>query len=634
MTGMVPLGAEFQSGGQGRTGDPDTTTLPCGAVVQNAEITSKLKVWDAEKEGARPYNSKTATLDIVQTGPDDEVTIEYTGPGKPASLEVWRHGKKIGTAKGGGTYKYKVTYAPTDDPYDPKRLVTDMLTRKHAPTVYSFKGIPGRTIKVRVFNPDQWKLAIALPPMRGFSAGAKLDNQKTSTTKMVASAPGVAAAGTKKSVSLQYDVSSSKWGKPVTEQEVKRKYTAAAAAVVDLRWKNGVYVAAGASASSTTTRRDTSNDKKDPSVSALPVTLERNGVGQTCDVMKIVGAAITVTMLVTQIIKLIKQAQSAMSVGWYAQFEANVFQGGIEWTWGWKELEKDHRVYFLNAVGAELTLFSVALEIGVGCVLAGFGGQLCVRFTGELKYKVGPVEFGKPKGKDDAPPRQSLGAYETAISGGLYARVKAGAVANIEAAAKLELKFEGDLYFDLKSDFKTNNKCTFPGVVVQLTVTSFFGNRVSKETLTDSKTLYENKKFPGGGGGNPADLKSEKAVADLADQYFTSGWFNITFYRITEKGRYFDSTVDIKRRAVADAFGKYVWGYRYHIDMDRKVIEGLCHSVLKHCNSIGGGALGRDVDVDKLIEWVQGSEFQKLLRDAYAPDKALKRKIKRLQKGA
>lgn len=213
----------------------------CQNQVVDPRVTESLKVFDPETPARRPYDPKSCAIDIVQTEATDTLVIEYDGPEIPAKLDVYLHGEKIGEAKGGGRYSYELTYAPKVSPYFRSGSLLDAVsTYGHAVCAYEFRGIPGKTITARVHNPDQWKLAVQLPPMRGYSIGAKLEDQKASAQFSAArrerreerrltagGGDGVAAmverSGSSSAsvsatarASFKYDVSTAGWGRKTT----------------------------------------------------------------------------------------------------------------------------------------------------------------------------------------------------------------------------------------------------------------------------------------------------------------------------------------------------------------------------------------------------------------------------------
>lgn len=350
--------------------------------------------------------------------------------------------------------------------------------------------------------------------------------------------------------------------------------------------------ALSASASASRTERE---KPEEPALDAPPVTLERNGVAHNGDMMAVIGDALFLLYRTTAIIKLIRQAQQGMSLGWYAQIDCNVFQGAIEATWGWKEHD-DHRAYFETAINLEMLVLGVALEVGIGAVVGCVGGQICVRFDGECKYKVEAICFGKPEDGDPPQAETPLGGYEAAIKGGFYARALCGTVMNAEAAAVVELKLEGKAALDGQRRFGSESKVAFTGVVAQVTVQGFWGTTVQKQQLMDGKTLVDGLKYPDPARENRADLRSKKDVGAVFLSYLEAGWFPVRILRVTDRGMLYDDTVAISNASVADAFADRVWGQRHLIDMDRKVIEGLAHAVRQKCEALGARWLRDWVD--------------------------------------
>jgi hypothetical protein len=164
-------------------------------------IDKKLVVFDEEASGNRHFDEQTGIIEIVQNGVIDTVSIYYEDQTMPDSLEcqykeiksVVVNGKTTktletktkqitGKASGNGkSYELDVKYL-TQETNAELNVLKDIFTyRSLKPTVYQVNGL-SKTVTVKAFNPNEWKISFHLPPLKGMKMGAELDNSKEITT--------------------------------------------------------------------------------------------------------------------------------------------------------------------------------------------------------------------------------------------------------------------------------------------------------------------------------------------------------------------------------------------------------------------------------------------------------------------
>jgi len=179
--------------------------MGCSTQECKGPIDRSLEVFDKEEEGYRFYSRVTNCIEIVQGGDDDTVYIEYSGSDKPS--EITFEEKTNGSSKkipfsGNANHKCSYIYKMGQYRLKPGNELKSFFTFVDPPTLYTVKGFKS-PIYVKAYNPDQWMLTIKFPAMKGYKAGAVMDNKKESIVVVNTDDMSVSKASTEaKSITL------------------------------------------------------------------------------------------------------------------------------------------------------------------------------------------------------------------------------------------------------------------------------------------------------------------------------------------------------------------------------------------------------------------------------------------------
>lgn len=600
-----------------KTGRKSSPTQQCPF----AEQTKKLVVYDAEGSGNRHYDRKSSLLEIVQTDTTDSLTIHYTGPKPPNPARVTRDGSTLtgitGSERAGGkVYSLDVQYFPKKDPYG--RTAHDLLkalfTFAAAPTVYTISGFP-QPIRINAYNPDQWKLSFALPPVRGLKMGAVLDNKKSAR---VETGDRVVATKSHEKSTLKTSFESSNW-KQTTSKEVTSTYERHASAIATPK----LY----AYASHETLSIDAKTSSEPVQAGKLAIALERNRAAVDIDGLDLVLGILSLVANITAAVKAFKEY--APKVGWYIDLELKALEGKVEIAWGWKE-NSDYRVYYYVGIAANVTLFEITLEIGFGVSVAGVGGQVCVQFKGGLSLQVGVQTVGP--GADSL----DLGTLAGVIEAGGYVRVTAGDVLRVEGGIKSSITSEAKVSVKFAGGLEVAGEDKWDGLSLVCSAQTMFGWKTSKTMSVMSPQQLGTWKFPGGKPPSPSELQSKIEVSRIVEDVVNEGW-NLRVFRENEvvkksfwSGEPYTAvqSEQLTSAQVADIIADPIWQKRSDLLLDAKTVKGLAHAVRKKCDIIASKDYWRDwMTHQQLIDFLGTAEFTHILEDARDPAKDLKKKV-------
>jgi hypothetical protein len=648
-----------------RASSPAMSPQPATSVVASCQIPpavdplvlEHLTVWDPESGGNRHWDEKTQTLHIVQTEAVDRVRITYTGPNIPAKLSVTRNGDTLPALAGSGDWTAEVTYATAIDPYGdgPMGLTSfpRLFTKKSAICTYVFSA-PQFKVTVKLYNPDQWKLTVAVPPMKSQSLGrarnfgGKASAYTASSTGWSVKDSQIVAQSTKSNVTRADDGKAAvasketgttrigKGGMTTTREAVQRGYAARSTKLVDVGFKDGQYVVTNKGKGKPQTETNRTPKKKDSGDVAIAViqlfTLERNGLAITFDGLKSIEGVLDLTKKIRGLFKALKN--SVPQVGWTWDLDFKVFEGSLELGWGWREA-KGSGVSYAMTLEASLVLIEATGSLGVGVSSGGPGSSLSAsaklvgELSGSIAAKAGPLEFIIDGVKEDK------GAFDLLTATGevkvaLKFTVETGDVFRVVGGAKATLlsveavvKAGGDQGMAVEIEGKAG------GIEIFYEVKVFGIPKKKKLTVMDPVKLGKFT-LPGPGDTSSGEYTTRDQVKDKAESLLSEGWFPLSFYEnvttveyrreyllFGDKKAYKDTVEeDVPTTKVADLIATKIWARKDRLDLDAKVIEGIILALKDRFS-----ADDKDVSLDVVLKELNSADFANLLTRAECPVK-------------
>jgi hypothetical protein len=568
--------------------------------------TKELNVMDEESGKFRHYDKSTSLLEVVQTDKSDEVTVHYIGPNPKPKIELAIDGKTKdpiqGADKSGGkVYKIPVTYIPREAPYG-KNFVFNKLdtlfTKKHPPTIYSVEGINQR-ITIKAYNPDQWKLSIKLPPFKGMSLGARMENSTT-----VQKLAGNAGTKTIEKQVLVIDKKDTSW-RSVNSSTLTSSYESYCSQFNDA----SPYQVSG---SSLKVENDVKPTKTTPFLAAINLSHNGRGVSNELDVL---NGIINFVTTFTAVIKAFKNLTP--SVGWYIDFDLKVFQGTFELAWGWRE-QTDHLAYYYVGACADLTIVQIMFEIGFGVSVGGIKAQICVQFKGGLGLKLG-IET-----RPTAPSSATLGEFKGNISAGGYIRCGVGDLVKLEAGIvtgiTITLTVDSVIGVSASSQIELNTATKWDGLSVVASFSTILGfSRKKTFKLIDEKQLSKKNLLGGKEETPPTEYRSVLEVESVAVKTLKEG-LSLQVYHVDQQGR---KGVKLKSPEVAERIAAKVWTHKTTISLTETSVEGLMHGVRADLDRVAKGRvakkkfLARDwLCLEQLDEYLNSAPFNERLKNA------------------
>jgi hypothetical protein len=266
------------------------------------------------------------------------------------------------------------------------------------PTVYSLGPGP-TTVRVDVFNPRHFKLELSMPPLSGFKTGSKFE----------ADTLDPAVLRNRSALTEKLTVEESGWT-PSTLQ-VKSYRTA------------------------THPEPDFKATESESSLGGIKLT--RDDTEVEIEALKVIGSILEASATLRDLVTAIKKFKDfAPSIGWYIDFGAQFFQGGIAVEWYWKE-HTDHQVFTYYDFNVSLKIFSIEFELGLGVGAFGFRLQIFAQLAGELVVE-GGAKHEKPEGRLGF----NFPAAKGKVTGALGARFEAGAFFKFEAKGETGIELE------------------------------------------------------------------------------------------------------------------------------------------------------------------------------------------------
>jgi hypothetical protein len=538
----------------------------------------------------------------------DTVNVSWIGPHKPASLSIEGLNNTKAEIKG---FAIKFPYIP--DPNTPsfsqndatqkkagagktKRLASAaglaiwkqwdaIYTYKHRPSMYIIKelGLP-----VNVYDTVQWTFKInQLPKLNGFKVGAKLKNTDKEKKFEVEYKD--------KKIQAQYEHSLDKESGDISN-------------TFKIESDKSSYEAVSKTSSGTKSLVTTQEDKSKLS-SAVDkikdlVSLEKDGDPIQVNALSVISFIVFTGKYIYDTIKLIND--EVPQIGWYADFNLELWQGNFEVKWGWKE-HTDFHVYYSIEPQINITIISASLELGFGFSGPAFKAQIFGLLNGSIKCNVVLIDSNPEKTKFS-------GKVEGEIIGGLGARFEVGYCVKIEATITTGITTKGELEINTADGIKLEAELVWTGIVAKVTFTRkkwlLFGQDIPKEEKKEfmpkkdlgSITLPSIKDYE-------PEITSDNDIYEITKNMLYKGW-NI---RVANEDYYIDNEL-----IATETSNKII--QRQDIKKDRKSIEGLTHGIRQALEEMETGRIWNyHVEERKFYEFLNGPKFNALLDNIKDP---------------
>lgn len=580
------------------------------------DIDWNLVVYDAEKEQNRHYNPATGELNIVQKDKDDTVSIVYSGPTPPTTAGVTCNGKAVADAarharSGGQGYSVDVSY--NHDLYAramaegfATTIYKAIWTEPAPVTHYVVNGFP-KTVTINVYNPDQWKLTITIPPLQEFKIGVQMDNREEAHIQT--STAAVAKVSTTKN---DFKLSTSVEGWNQKESiDISKSYHSFCA-----EYSTPSLYAAISTKEFT---RKFSHEKK-KSESKIGITLELNGSLITVDMAEIIYSIIK---LIQEFVRKIKEIKdSAPKVGWYIDLSWKVFDGTLEYCWGWRE-NSDYLVYYYQGFSTELTLLEIMLEFGFGITLVRgkVEAQICIQFKGSASIKCPGIETSGPSAASI-----TIGGTKHAFTAGGYVRFNAGDLVKIEGGISSTITLESLLSIEVGKGAKLDNSLRWDGVKITASARSPFGSG-KKEFIPIDEEEIAKFEYPKPNPDDTVEMTRPEVEDEILSRLNEGWWGSLKFMDSFDANG--NELVEIQTYLVASRIASHIMKQSANLLLDKKTVTGLSQAIRKKCIILGKRSWSRDyVLMDDLDTYLKSQEFLKVLSDAWDPGKMLKKQIK------
>lgn len=539
----------------------------------------------------------------------DKVTVIWTGPNKPSSLEVSNY--EDSPVSGGGTYEiplqYKNNWLKLDGVKD---IFNKIWTKNDPPQVYTINGLPSGSCQIKVYNPTKWKLTIKVPNMKSMKMGYKLEgeyslkgnssketeqlNIETATNKInysrveedssssldynrqvIAQNKELAVAQNKDKTllyasnsqqylneSLNYSHSKKEvketlsvtqkgsFVNDTTNITLKQKSESTSLDTSQTYYSKQEQLLYGQDRSQTGVTKEALAYQKNEELTqinssyqedkasaelksknsssltnnVLPISLERDGRFFDSDLVRLIGQIIE---LATKIYSIIETLQDSVpKVGYYINFDLQVFQDEFILEWQWKEWT-DHRAYFWIKSLIKSTIIKLSCELGVGIEVPAFKAQIFGKISGSFSLEL----VGEVKSPDEF-------KIETGpkgiISGAIGVRVDVGYIAEAEGTISSDVTAKGLITLSSKSGLNGTIEIKWTGIKGDLELSIAKGTSVGKtkeynKTFVEGKVLYNYQLL------KSVDINDEnlsyEEILRIFESTFKKGW-NV---RIVEK---------------------------------------------------------------------------------------------------
>lgn len=294
-----------------------------------------------------------------------------------------------------------------------------------ATTQYRLSGGP-QPLRVDVYHPRKYKFELKMPPLRGYQRGVKLGDGNADPRKLAKP----------DELKRKMEEEFSGWGPsklPLVGDAIPKSGTRESDKGL-LNDPGGSFVPKDDSESKAEYGK--AGSAASDAAKLVPIKFSRDEVAlDPGGLLTTIASILRLYRLVFGIIDTIKDY--APQAGFYVDFTLELMTGALAVEWMWKEYE-DHRAYAAVDVNAKLTLFKVALELGVGVKACGGKLQVFAQVEGTTELSLGYSRIS-PDGDAQLP-----FTFTATITGALGARVEAGSLAKLEGKGEtgFELEFK------------------------------------------------------------------------------------------------------------------------------------------------------------------------------------------------
>lgn len=468
----------------------------------------------------------------------DKIDVKYEGPNPPENLTVE---EDILIEGGNGEFSTEFQIDPgewfreKESHSNPEEIlglsVLDLFRRMwtyNSKKEYTLIGMPVR-IPVTIYNPEQWKIKLSIPPARQCKVGAKYGTHKDagSSNHLIQFSAHDHSSGTSTSASAKMAKNHSGTSISTNSSESQRHFSG--------------------------------------------FTVERNGALLQYDGANVILSLMSVIRMAQELIKTIQD--KAPKIGWYCEFDISVLDADVEIGWGWKEYS-DERAFYVVKAQAEFNLLKIKLEFGFGVEAISYGAQIFATGGGSIPLK---LEC------DRKSPDQTLQA-KFGVSGKVIfavgARVQVAYIVHCEATLESGISLNGDFTFKFNDGIGLGLEAALNFSGIKGKVNWHYGagggyggmsGSEKEELFIEPRPLYD-WKWP----------EEYMAATNLVDAV---GFRELLFEEVFQ---HFAYSFDLKNyfefgktsfskdvgKKIADEFKDRF--YNENILRDRKSIEGLC----------------------------------------------------------
>jgi hypothetical protein len=354
---------------------------------------------------------------------------------------------QAGSADGHTVYDLEAVYRHDVDGAVPPFWRPAFWRSYTAKTTYRVSPGPA-PIRVEVFHPHRWKFELKLPPWASFQDGHKWTPPE-----------GQGVKGLANRENLKHDL-----------------------ATEDAFWKPSKLAV-------DTVETDTSPDPdfkpRGSEMKLDSVSLSRDDTAVDMDALLLIGKLLKLQESFRDLVSALKAFRDyAPQMGWYADVNLQLMQGGIAAEWYWKE-HTDHRVFQFIDVNLSLVLFNLTFEVGLGVGAFSFELQIYASIGGELA-----VEGGFQRDTPDGRGGLAFPTIQGKVVGALGARVEGGAFFKFGAKGETALEAEVNMAInENRRPFSADLRVRWTGI--ECTATGSIGLWGIGGTRTWTSTLVQ-----------------------------------------------------------------------------------------------------------------------------------------------
>lgn len=512
---------------------------PAAAPAQKqAQVDWKLECGHHASDGSRPIFVHGNRLELVpDKGKDsDKVTIYYkneqTKP--PASLQIGGTSCKKGTKQGKfDTYAFDAKFLGNNEQ---KFWTLAFWKNWRQGTIHRVENAP-LPFEIQVRSPRRYKLEFAFPAMKGWKGGEKYSKDKTEGEWKLK--PKVCE---EKHETSGWSPTNFKTKKEVVTEHRKYKSTSTVS----------------------TFEVEKTNERELP-----PIAFSIDDHEVKLDLLDAIGKFKQLADSFQEIVKSFKE--KAPQVGWYFEYELQLFQGTLAVEWSWQEAH-DHTAFTYVDLCVAMTFVSASVEGGIGVAGFGFRAQVYIGLNGSLDLKV--------SGRRERPDMNPGFAFPLtlALAATLGARFEAGNFLKASATGTTGIEFKGEmginrpdrqamLTFDLTGEWT--------GIKVAVAASAgFYGigpkTKFKEKKLADSRKMFDIQ-WPSDQKYAPPEVSRDR-IRQVVLEHLTKGFFDRLKVATTVHNWWLNDYMDIEK--VTDRLMEVIDKYP---DFDRRpdVVDGL-----------------------------------------------------------